>query len=429
MPRHEERTQMEGFTLGTSDDAVLLVVAVAMVLLFLAGIRERRRHRANLARLPLRISVNGSRGKSTVTRLLTGALAAGGYRPLGKTTGTEPKLLFGWSGAEEDVTRRPEGPNISEQRHVVQRAVDEAADVLVSECMAVSPEYQRTFHADMLDVNLLVICNALEDHLDEMGPTSADVAEVFAASFPAGQKVVVTPEIHLPTYRAMARERGTELLVADPDAITEDQLRGHQHLVLPDHVALVLTVTRDLGIPDEVALRGMRDAPSDPYAMKVTEIGDPADPAFFVNGFAANDPASTLAVWEHIVDRDLPSDALTVIINCRDDRMDRTQRFASDVLPALPIDTLVVTGRQTRPVLLAANGAGDIDAREVLDLTDASADEVVDALRGSLAGRIVYGVGNLHGGGTELVQALEALAISARPAPHPSDPLPERGVA
>jgi gamma-polyglutamate synthase len=415
--------------LGTTDDLVLVVVAAAMLVLLLVGVLERRRHRANLAKLPLRISVNGSRGKSTITRLLTGALAEGGYRPLGKTTGTEPKLLFGWSGEDEDIRRRPEGPNIAEQRSVVRRAVKEEADALVSECMAVDPEYQLTFHAEMVDVNLLVICNALEDHLDEMGPTAADVAEVFAASIPAGGKVVVTPEPHLPTYREAAEQRGAELVVADPASVTEEQLRGHQHLVLPDHVALVLAITRDLGIPDDLSLRGMRNAPADPYAMRVTEIGDASDPAFFVNGFAANDPASTLAVWDHIADRDLPSDRLTVIVNCREDRMDRTQRFASDVLPKLPIDTLVVTGRQTRPILQAANGAGAIEVRELVDLTDRTAEDVIDALEGTLSRRIVYGIGNLHGGGAELVSALEALEVDGQPTQEPTDPLPERGVA
>jgi gamma-polyglutamate synthase len=415
--------------LGTTDDLVLVVVAAAMLVLLLVGVLERRRHRANLAKLPLRISVNGSRGKSTITRLLTGALAEGGYRPLGKTTGTEPKLLFGWSGEDEDIRRRPEGPNIAEQRSVVRRAVKEEADALVSECMAVDPEYQLTFHAEMVDVNLLVICNALEDHLDEMGPTAADVAEVFAASIPAGGKVVVTPEPHLPTYREAAEQRGAELVVADPASVTEEQLRGHQHLVLPDHVALVLAITRDLGIPDDLALRGMRNAPADPYAMRVTEIGDASDPAFFVNGFAANDPASTLAVWDHIADRDLPSDRLTVIVNCREDRMDRTQRFASDVLPKLPIDTLIVTGRQTRPILQAANGAGAIEVRELVDLTDRTAEDVIDALEGTLSRRIVYGIGNLHGGGAELVSALEALEVDGQPTQEPTDPLPERGVA
>jgi gamma-polyglutamate synthase len=398
---------MDGLGLGTSDDLVLVILASSSVLVLIVGIVERHRHRARLRTIELRISVNGSRGKSTVTRLLTSALAEGGYRPLGKTTGTEPKLLLGWIAEEEDIRRRPEGPNIGEQRDVVRRAVRAKADALVSECMAVVPEYQLTFHRDMVDVNLLVICNALEDHLDEMGPTVADVAEVFAASIPSEGKVVVTPEPHHETYLTVAEQRGTKVLMADPVDITEDMLEGFGYLVLPEHLALVFAVTRDLGIPDDVALRGMRKAPADPYAMRIVPIGDHQDPAFFVNGFAVNDPMSTLAVWEHIEARSLPSDSLTVIVNCRADRMDRTVQFASDVLPHLPIDTLVVTGEQTRPILKAASNGMQVD--QVLDLTGAPAERVVAALDGSLSRRVVYGVGNLHGGGVELVAALEQL--------------------
>lgn len=410
---------MDRLALGTSDDAVLVVVLVASLLLLTAGVVERRRHRARLGRLPLRISVNGSRGKSTVTRLLTGALAAGGYRPLGKTTGTEPKLLFGWSGEEEDLRRRPEGPNIGEQLSVTRRAVEVGADVLVTECMAVKPEYQLTFHDDLVEVNLLVICNALDDHLDEMGPTAADVAEVFAASIPRGGTVVVTPEAHLDTYLEVAADRDATVLVAEPATVSERALQGHSHLVLAEHVALVFAITRELGIDDEVALAGMRAAPVDPFAMRVTPVGDRDEPAYFVNGFAANDPGSTLAVWQHIQAQDLAVDGLTVIVNCRGDRIDRTELFATDVLPRLPIDTLVVTGEQTRPILRAAS-QGTIAVHDLIDLTGASAGEVVAALNGSLSGHVIFGVGNLHGGGVELVGAIEDLAI---------DDLEPRGVA
>jgi gamma-polyglutamate synthase len=301
--------------------------------------------------------------------------------------------------------------------------------------MAVDPEYQLTFHREMVDVNLLVVCNALADHLDAMGPTVADVAEVFAASIPAGGTVVATPEPHLPTYQRTADERGATLLVADPAEVDEDLLRGFGHLVLAEHLALVLAVTRSLGIPDADALRGMREAPVDPYAMRITPIGDPETPAAFVNGFAANDPASTLAVWEHLEDRVPTTDGVTVIVNCRSDRVERTELFATDVLPHLPIDTLVVAGEGTRPILRAVD-RGELEVGELLDLTGASADDVVGSLNGSVSGGgVVYGVGNLHGGGVELVAALEALAVDPPPAPEPaatdaggSDPL-ERGVA
>jgi gamma-polyglutamate synthase len=397
-------------TMGTSDDVVFVVVVVASVLLFLLGVIERRRHQIDLTRVPWRLVVNGSRGKSTVTRLLTGAFAAAGYRTLGKTTGTEARLILGWSGEEEPIHRRPEGPNIGEQRQLLRRAGAEDADAVVAECMAITPEYQATFHRELLDANVLLITNALDDHLEEMGPTAADVADVFAENVPAGGTLVVGPGPHLDRYREAAEEAGATLLVADPSEIGDSLLRRFDHLVWPDHVAGVLALTRHFGIEDGVAVSGMLAAPPDPFATRLLPVGDAVDPAMFVNAFPANDPRSTLGVWHHVRERGYPSEGLVVIMNCRDDRIDRTRRFARSVLPELPIDTLLITGAATRAVTDAVD-EGRITARDVHDLTGEDADAVVEVLRDRLAGRVVLGVGNLHGGGAEIVAALEGLAV------------------
>jgi gamma-polyglutamate synthase len=412
-PRDQEPTAaMPLFT--TSDDAVLLVSVAAGLLLFLLGVIERLRHRRKVMAVPLRASVNGSRGKSTVTRLLTGALAAGGYRVLGKTTGTEPRMIRGWSGEEIEIRRRPEGPNISEQRDLFRQAADDEVDSVVAECMAVQPEYQTTFHRDFLDVNLAVITNALDDHLEEMGPTSADVADVFADQIPHGGTVAVLPGPYLERFRRVAEERDAKLLVGHPDDVDPALLDRFEHVVLDEHVALVLAVTRHLGIDDDDAIAGMLAAPPDPFAARILPVGDPADPALFVNAFAANDPESTRTLWQLLHGRGKPGQGLTVVMNCRADRIPRTQQFARDVLPSLPVDTLVVTGQATKPVLRAAD-RGQIRVREVHDLTGADTDAVMDVLDGLLRGRVVLGVGNLHGGGVELVDALEQRAITGPP--------------
>jgi gamma-polyglutamate synthase len=405
--------------LGTSDDVTLLMIVVAVLLLLLAGVREHVRHRRNIEAIPLRISVNGSRGKSTVTRLLTGAIAAGGRRPLGKTTGTEARLIRGWDLEEEEIHRRPEGPNIGEQREMMRRAAREGADTAVAECMAVTPEYQLTFHRRMLDVNLLVITNALEDHLEEMGPTAADVAEVFSATIPQDGTLVLVPGPHLERFLAVAQERNTSVVVGDPEGIDDALLKTFDHLVLAEHVALTLAVTRHLDIPDDVAIAGMRAAPADPFATRLLPIGNPDDPALFVNAFPANDPESTLGVWQHVLDRGHPKEGLVVIMNCREDRIARTQQFADDVLPSLPIDTLVVTGHSTRAVIRASQD-GRIDARETLDLTGQNPEALAKALEGRIDGRVVLGVGNLHGGGREIIAELEHLGV---------DPVTELGAA
>jgi gamma-polyglutamate synthase len=108
-----------------------------------------------------------------------------------------------------------------------------------------------------------------------------------------------------------------------------------------------------------------------------------------------------------------------VIMNCREDRIARTQQFADDVLPSLPIDTLVVTGHSTRSVIRASQD-GRIDARETLDLTGQDPAALAKALEGRIDGRVVLGVGNLHGGGREIIAQLEHLGV---------DPVTELGAA
>jgi gamma-polyglutamate synthase len=397
--------------LGTSDDIVLAAGLVVVLLLGLLGAVERSRHRRNLAQVPLRISVNGSRGKSTVTRLLAGALAGGGYRPLAKTTGTEPRLIHAWSGEEHPVHRRPEGPNIGEQRRVMDEAVRLGVDSVVVECMAVNPEYQETFHDVLLAAGVLVITNVLDDHLDVMGPTAADVADVFADAIPAEGTVVLAPGPHVERFCAVAERRGAKVLLADPGAVDASVLRSFDHLVFDEHVALALALTDHLGIPRRRALEGMREAPADPFATRLLPFGDRDAPGLFVNAFPANDPSSTLAIWDHVRASDHPDEKLVVIMNCRDDRMERSRQFAEEVLPELPIDTLVVVGEATQPVVRAVE-RGAVPHREFRDATGAPPHTAVAALDDELHDRVVLGVGNLHGAGTGVVEAFEERVVS-----------------
>src|SRR5699024_1159808 len=70
-----------------------------------------------------RININGICVKSTVTRLTNVILKEAGYKTIGKTTGTSARMIY-WDKEEEPILRRPEGPNIREQRVVVQEAAD-----------------------------------------------------------------------------------------------------------------------------------------------------------------------------------------------------------------------------------------------------------------------------------------------------------------
>ena len=63
------------------------------LLVLLLGIFEYNIHQNYLKNIPIRIHVNGSRGKSSVVRLISAGLRAGNIRVFGKTTGTSPRII------------------------------------------------------------------------------------------------------------------------------------------------------------------------------------------------------------------------------------------------------------------------------------------------------------------------------------------------
>ena len=70
---------------------LILVILVLFVLLL--GLVEFKLHSKSLNKIPIRIHVNGSRGKSSVVRLIASGLREGGLKTVAKTTGTSPRII------------------------------------------------------------------------------------------------------------------------------------------------------------------------------------------------------------------------------------------------------------------------------------------------------------------------------------------------
>ncbi|MCM3018676.1 MULTISPECIES: poly-gamma-glutamate synthase PgsB [Priestia] len=385
---------------------VLSIILICLFLVFAYGAWEQVKHQKNIDSIPVRINVNGIRGKSTVTRLITGIVTEAGYKTIGKTTGTSARMIYWFTDEEKPIVRRPEGPNIGEQRRVVKEAAKLETEALVSECMAVNPDYQITFQEKMLQANIGVIVNVLEDHMDVMGPTLDEVAEAFLPTIPYKGHLITIDGPYLEYFKTVAAKRRTKVIVADNSRITDEFLRKFDYMVFPDNASLALAVAEALDIPEEIAFRGMLNAHPDPGAMRITQFGDPKAPAFLVNGFAANDAASTLRIWERVREIGYSVDSPIVIMNCRPDRVDRTEQFARDVLPYIKTDILVLIGETTSPIMDAYN-EGIIPAKEIWDLEGYSTEGIFDKLRPELHNRMIYGVGNIHGAAEPLIEAMK----------------------
>lgn len=139
---------------------ILLLWLIWLAYLAVESARTRRARK----KLPHIIHVNGTRGKSTVSRLIAAGLRAGGISVFCKTTGTDP-MVIDVDGREQPIHRR--GPaNIKEQIRILRQAAEQGAQVLVVECMAVRPELQQAAQSSILKADIgvimLAVCRALE---------------------------------------------------------------------------------------------------------------------------------------------------------------------------------------------------------------------------------------------------------------------------
>jgi len=392
-------------------NGIVLLTAITLGLLLL-GLVEAWVHRRNLEKVPLRIHVNGTRGKSSVTRLIAAGLREGGLITCAKTTGTLPRMIM--PNGKEYPVYRPASPNVIEQIRIVRAAASNAAEALVIECMALVPYLQWLCEARLVRATHGVITNCRADHLDVMGPTEQDVALSLAGMVPAGGVLFTAEHRHLDVLRQAATDRGTRLVCvteADVAQITPQDMAGFSYVEHAENLALALTVCQEIGVPRQVALRGMWQAKPDPGAMTDCELDYFGRQIHFVNGFAANDPESTERVWNMALDRYPHVERRIAVFNCRADRADRSQQLGQACANWHPADVYVLVGSGTYLFARVANQAG-LDMQRVVFAEDRRVEEIFELIL-SHVGRttLVMGMGNIGGPGLEVVRYFQNRSV------------------
>ncbi len=277
---------------------------------------ENRHHEQNLAQLSLRIHVNGTRGKSSVTRLIAGGLRAGGRRVVAKTTGTAAQLILP-DGSEQPLQRR--GPaNIRENIGLMNKAVELGADTIVFECMALQPELQNFCERRLIKSHIGVITNVRADHEDVMGKGLTNIAAALANTIPQNGTLVTTPAA---AELLATHLHGTKMVVADDREVPAEFLQGFPYPVVPENVALALQVCALAGVDAATAVAGMRQAAPDAGNLHLSMVTLAGQTVQFIDALAANDPDSTAWLWEHYVGYGKQA---VVLLNCRPDRKLRT---------------------------------------------------------------------------------------------------------
>lgn len=319
---------------------VLILVIIVSWLALEAGF-----HRRSLKRIRYRIHVNGTRGKSSVTRLIAAGLRAGGIRTCAKTTGTLASFIG--TDAKEDPIFRVGHTNVIEQVKIIRQAARLKAEAIVIECMAVQPLLQSLCEIKLVQSTHGVLTNARPDHLDVMGPSAQDVALALAGTMPIKGHFFTTAQQYLKTFAMAAVDRKTVMHAIDRsqiESVSEDDLAGFAYTEYKDNIALALAVCASLGVDRQTALRGMWEAQPDPGALTIYTIHYQGRIITLVNGLAANDPVSTETIWHTMRERFKMYGDKVLIMNCRADRNQRSEQIAEAMLSWEKPDRCIAVG-------------------------------------------------------------------------------------
>ncbi len=379
---------------------MILIAALVLVLLML-GMSEHRRHQKTIRQIRHRIHVNGTRGKSSVTRLITGGLQAGGIRTLGKTTGTMPCYLTP-EGRQIHIQRVGKA-NIIEQVGITRRAFGWGVDAFVVECMAVLPANQKMAEEQMIHSTVGVITNVRADHLDEMGPALEDIARSLSGTIPANGALFTCERSYFHILEETARKRNTTITLVSGDGITDAEMKGFSYLEHKENVALAAAVCGHLRVSREDALRGMQSVIPDPGVLRVFTLSLTDRRVEFVNAFAANDPDSYEVIWELLRPFMPPGKHIIVIVNCRKDRIQRTESLAELIAAKISADHFILAGELTTVLENRAIARG-LSASRISNLVGATPDQVFERVLARTDGdALVIGIGNIVGFGEEIV--------------------------
>ena len=381
----------------------LIVLGFLAIAICISGILEYQFHMRSLVAIPLRIHVNGTRGKSSVTRLVAAGLREAGIRTFAKTTGTAPRVID--AEGKDRIIHRLRLPSIGEQTRLLSYFASEKPEAVVMECMAVQPQYQWIAEHQMVQSQIGVITNVRPDHLDEMGPTEDDVAYSLCNTVPENG-ILITGEDQKPEIlRQVAKNNGTEFIQSNEADISRDELDQFTYMEHPANVAVALDVCKKAGVDRHIALAGMHKVQPDLGALIAWNLDQGEKRIQFINGMAANDPVSTLQIWKFIIDRYPAEGGTCVFFNSRDDRPFRTRQLIELTLEEIKPDYFIIRGDKIDAIVQRLIHYSPGTNVKIIGLSN-DHNQVVDKLLSLPHDTLIYAIGNQVGAGQEILAKL-----------------------
>lgn len=373
----------------------ILLLSLTFFLLFLGY--ERMMLNRQRRSIPMVIAVTGTRGKSSVVRMLASAMRESGRTVLAKTTGSQAQLVLP-DGRIQNVPRRGI-VSILEQKNVLSIGAELHVDCVVVEIMSIRPENHLVESQQILKPDIVLVTNVRRDHVEAMGETEPEIATVLRNDFPPGCPVYV-PEKYV--HLLVSSQPGNETIKMKP---VREEFAAQGATEFAENLNLVNAVSRDLGIVDEIVARGIHHASHDIGKLRIWKHKISGKSVYLVNAFAANDPDSTRIVYDKVAQA-LAADpsSFTGLLNLREDRPDRTLQW---------IEALRGNAASLFKVIYAIDGHSQVMQRKVKtvsSLPHMAADDLTRKLIEDIPeGGVLFGFGNIGGMGQSLIDYWQRL--------------------
>jgi gamma-polyglutamate synthase len=375
-----------------------LLLTVILLLLFF----EKFLIQKSINKIPVRILVNGTRGKSSVVKYISMLLRNNNRKTFSKITGVVP-IYYSHDGKPSIIKRRG-GARVTEQFRLIRKAAKLRSDAIVLECMSINPELQKV-ESDVLKPDYYIITNIREDHLEEMGQSEEERVEAICSAIPNNCKVLTAERKYLSLIQEYASKRNSTVVSVEK---LNENIEIRDRNIHPDNIRLTLLLVKELNLQSEEFIKTINEEHVEDNVLS-TVINKKE--VKFYNAFSINDVPSAELFYEE--NRDvLRNGKFVVIFNSRADRPFRSILFSKWFAELKECSYFILTGDHVGRTKMEMIKNG-IPKNKILRWGKTEAGNPVKSISNLIIeDTSVIGVGNIKSLGFEIVKGFKSAMVT-----------------
>jgi len=375
----------------------IYVITISIFLVYLLA--ESYLHSKRLGRIQLRISVSGTRGKTSIVRMLASVCRMEGMNVLAKTTGSEASYILP-DGSEEKIGRHGV-TSVIEQKRLIRKGAQLGVDCIITETMSINPENRYAESHMLVRPDLTILSNIRADHLDVVDDDPVELSSLHLNDLCPGSKVFI-PEGEINDFlRAGIGKSGSLLNTVEENYAVKLGVKSSIYgSMFKQNIDLVSAVASSLSIGLDTINEGLKAARMDVGAAAVYMFEYGLKRVYFVNSFAANDPFSTMELVKMVL-ASLSNNITSVYgyMSLRADRGERSKQWLEFLSGSTeePFKHIFFSGLHARILKNRIRDSSIIRSEDPAKITSVILSEIEN-------NSVVFGLANIHGRGLKLVK-------------------------